>query len=194
MDVFDRSGEPLAIYAKSHLVPFGEYLPFQKYWPVTPPAVTAGTFSAGTGPVTFQIKKLPSFSAFVCYEVIFPEEIVDAHHRPQFLLNVTNDAWYGHTSGPYQHLAIAQTRAVEQGLPMIRAANTGISAMIDPQGRLIAKLGLGELGRLDVALPQPLKRTFFADYGPRSWLLLLALALLAAFLGHAAQQKRPTAA
>ena len=194
LDLFDRTGNPLAEYAKSHLVPFGEFLPFQKYWPVTPPAVTAGTFSAGNGVQTFHVKNLPPFSALICYEVIFPDEIADQKNRPQFLLNVTNDAWYGRTSGPYQHLAIAQTRAVEQGLPMIRAANTGISAMIDPQGRLVAQLALGETGRIDTALPKALRPTLFAKYGTHTWLLLLGLAFVIAFWGQTAAQKRPVAA
>ncbi len=194
MDVFNASGEPLAMYAKSHLVPFGEYLPFQKYWPVTPPAVTAGTFSAGDGVQTFHVKNLPPFSALVCYEVIFPDQIANNKDRPQFLLNVTNDAWYGRTSGPYQHLAITQTRAVEQGLPMIRAANTGISAMIDGQGRIVSSLGLGETGRIDTVLPRALHTTLFAKYGTESWLLLLGLSFVIAYFGQTAQQKRPTVA
>lgn len=190
LTVFNRDGDPVATYSKSHLVPFGEYLPLQKYWPVTPPAVTAGAFTAGHGPETLTINEFPSFSALVCYEVIFPDDVVDQKNRPSFLLNVTNDGWYGRTSGPYQHLAITQTRAVEQGLPMVRAANTGISAMIDGQGRLIATLGLGEEGRIETPLPQTLPPTVFARYGQQTWLLLLGLCFVVAFLGQSAQQKR----
>jgi apolipoprotein N-acyltransferase len=190
LGVFNHLGQPVASYSKSHLVPFGEYLPFQKYWPVTPPAVTAGAFTAGEGIKTEEIPNFPSFSGLVCYEVIFPDAVVDNTHRPGFMLNVTNDAWYGRTSGPYQHLAISQTRSVEQGLPMIRAANTGMSAMIDARGRLVAFLPLNETGRLDVPLPSPLHATLFARYGIMTWGLLLIIASLIAFIGQAAQQKR----
>lgn len=193
LTVFNNQGEPLATYSKSHLVPFGEYLPLQKYWPVTPLAVTAGAFTAGQGVETLVINEFPSFSGLVCYEVIFPDQVVNAKNRPAFMVNVTNDGWYGRTSGPYQHLAITQTRAVEQGLPMVRAANTGISAMIDAQGRIVASLKLGEEGRIETPLPQTLPPTIFARYGTQSWMLLLGLCFVIAFLGQSVQQKRLTA-
>jgi apolipoprotein N-acyltransferase len=191
LTVFDHQAVPLTRYAKSHLVPFGEYLPFEKYWPVKPPAVTAGSFSAGAGVVTQEIEGFPTFSPLICYEVIFPDQVVENKNRPQFLLNVTNDAWYGVTSGPFQHLAITQTRAVEQGLPLLRTANTGISAVIDAHGRKVAFLNLNQTGYVDTPLPQALKPTLFAVYGRLSWLLLLAVSLLMAYIGHRTMQHRP---
>jgi apolipoprotein N-acyltransferase len=191
LDVFNRQGEASARYAKSHLVPFGEYLPFEKYWPVKPPAVTAGSFSAGNGMETQKAGTFPSFSPLICYEVIFPDSIADRKNRPDFLLNVTNDAWYGRTTGPFQHLAISQTRAVEQGLPLLRAANTGVSAVIDAQGRKIAMLNLGEMGRLDAPLPQKINATLFARYGLLTLIFMLIVSVAIAFYGQRLQQHRP---
>ncbi|HEY1096308.1 MAG TPA: apolipoprotein N-acyltransferase [Alphaproteobacteria bacterium] len=191
LDVFNSDGDAIARYAKSHLVPFGEYLPFEKFWPVKPPAVTAGSFTAGDGVETQQIGDFPTFSPLICYEVIFPQKVVDPRNRPDFLLNVTNDAWYGRTSGPFQHLAISQTRAVEQGLPLLRAANTGISAVIDAQGRKVATLGLNEKGRLDTPLPHKVQPTLFARLGMASWILLLVIAVGIAFYGQWMHQQRP---
>ncbi len=161
-------------------MPFGEYLPFQEYWPVKPVAFRDGRFSAGDGARTFRPAGIPSFSAMICYEVLFPGAVARYPDRPSFLLNVTNDAWYGYTSGPFQHLAIAQSRAVEEGLPMVRAANTGMSAMIDPFGRIDTKRALQTEGILDYPLPAPLKPTLFAHLG--NWLFL---ALLFGFAGLA---------
>lgn len=157
-------GRLLATYDKHHLVPFGEYVPLARFNPL--PKLTAGRrdFSAGPGPATLTLPGLAPFSPLVCYEVIFPGQVVTPGPRPAFLLNVTNDAWFGISTGPYQHLAAARLRAVEEGLPLVRAANTGISALIDAQGRVRASLGLGRRGVLDVALPAPVA-TFFARFG-----------------------------
>jgi apolipoprotein N-acyltransferase len=189
--VFDRDGVPMTRYAKSHLVPFGEYLPFEKYWPVKPLAVTAGAFSAGNGVETQKPESFPSFSPLICYEVIFPDKVTQYKNRPDFLLNVTNDAWYGTTSGPFQHLAISQTRAVEQGLPLLRAANTGISAVIDAQGRKVAVLNLNQTGFVDTPLPFALKPTLFAVYGRLTWLILIGFGVMVAYVGHRLMQQRP---
>jgi apolipoprotein N-acyltransferase len=119
----------------------------------------------------------------ICYEVIFPGEVVDPGDRPGWLVNVTNDAWYGDSSGPYQHFASARARAVEQGLPLARAANTGISGVIDPYGRVIARLGLGRAGVIDAALPRALPdATIYQRFGGGilSVLLLAGLAAAAA--------------
>lgn len=191
LDVFASNGTRVAQYSKSHLVPFGEFLPFEKYWPVKPPAVTAGSFSAGNGTTTLPLQTLPPFSPLVCYEVLFPEEAaLDGKKRPGFLLNVTNDAWYGTTSGPFQHLAISRTRAVEQGLPLLRAANTGMSAVIDARGRMIAMLPLNQTGRLDAPLPPAAQPTLFARHGSTTWIFVLGLCFVAAFIGQSVQQKR----
>lgn len=158
-------GQLLATYDKHHLVPFGEYVPLARFNPV--PKLTEGRrdFSAGPGPMTVALAGVPAFSPLVCYEVIFPGRVVAPGSRPAFLLNLTNDAWFGISTGPYQHLAAARLRAVEEGLPLARAANTGISALIDAQGRVRARLGLGRRGVLDFTLPAPVAPTFFARFG-----------------------------
>jgi apolipoprotein N-acyltransferase len=145
--------------------------------------ITPGTidFSAGPGPRTVTLPGLPPASPLVCYEAVFPGEVVDPAHRPDWLLNVTNDAWYGFTSGPFQHFAIARTRAVEEGLPLVRAANNGISAVVDPYGRVPNLLPLDAVGVLDAALPRPLPPTLYSRIGDTGFLaLLLALVALTA--------------
>jgi apolipoprotein N-acyltransferase len=154
--VIDDTGAIVGAYDKGHLVPFGEYLPLQDVLNrlglrQIVPAV--GGFSAGPGRRTLPIPGAPSASPLVCYEVIFSGDVVAAGDDPGFMLNLTNDGWFGLTSGPHQHLDQARLRAIEQGVPVLRAANTGISAMIDSYGRTVAKLGLGERGVLDVMMP-----------------------------------------
>lgn len=179
VEAIDGQGRILAHYDKAHLVPFGEYVPalFRELLPIR--KITAGMIdlSAGPGPRTLALPGLPAFAPIVCYEAIFPGAVVDESRRPAWILNVTNDAWYGRTSGPYQHFAIARTRAVEEGLPLVRVANNGISGVIDPEGRVVTRLGLDDVGYADVALPQAGARTLYARRGD---LLLLALLLLAA--------------
>jgi apolipoprotein N-acyltransferase len=148
-------------FDKFHLVPFGEYVPLAGILPIEKIAPGGGAgFSAGPGPRTLRLPGLPPVSPLICYEVIFPGNVIDPDDRPAWLLNLTNDAWYGRTSGPYQHFGMAVARAVEQGLPLVRVANTGISGVIDPWGRVTARLGLGEGGTsgavLDAALPRAL--------------------------------------
>ncbi len=164
----------VATYDKFHLVPFGEYMPLREYLPLD--AITAGPLdlSAGSGPRNVDLPGLPPFSPLVCYEAIFPGQVVASRQRPEWLLNLTNDAWFGKSAGPYQHFAMARTRAVEEGLPLVRAANTGISAVIDPYGRVLARLGLERAGVLDAPLPKSLREpTPYALYG--DWILLSAL-------------------
>jgi apolipoprotein N-acyltransferase len=137
-------------------------------------------FSAGPGAVAMTVPGLPSFSPLICYEVIFSGAVVPAE-RPQWLLNVTNDAWFGFSAGPFQHLAAARLRAVEEGLPLARAAQTGVSALFDAHGRVVARIGLGEMGSVAVALPAALSPTPFSLYGlaiPGAVALLILLALL----------------
>ena len=125
-----------------------------------------GDFSAGTGPQTIAIPGVPPVSPLICYEAIFPGAVAPADARPGWLLNLTNDAWFGTFAGPQQHFAIAATRAVEEGLPMVRAANTGISAVIDPYGRPVVTLGLGVEGVIDSGLPRALQApTPYARWG-----------------------------
>jgi apolipoprotein N-acyltransferase len=162
----DRTAEIVATYDKFHLVPFGEYIPFREWLGLN--KITAGRtdFSAGAGPRTVGLPGLPPVGPLICYEIIFPGEITEPARRPRWLLNVTNDAWFGASSGPYQHFAMARLRAVEQGLPLVRAANTGISAIVDPYGRVNSRIGLNRRVALDGKLPLGLAgRTPYSLYG-----------------------------
>lgn len=140
-------------YDKFHLVPFGEYMPLQEYIPFK--RLTAGIIdiSTGTGPQSVKLPGLPAFSPLICYETIFTGAVMPDGPKPDWLLSVTNDAWFGLSSGPYQHLAIARLRAVEEGRPMVRASNPGVSAVIDSLGRVQHSLGLNRQGVLDAQLP-----------------------------------------
>ena len=109
----------------------------------------------------------------VCYEVIFPNQLIDAADRPQLIINVTNDGWFGRSTGPWQHLAQARLRAIEQGLPLIRAANTGVSAVIDTHGRSLRHLALMEEGVIDSPLPVAIATTVYGAFGDAILLLLL---------------------
>jgi len=151
------------IYDKWHLVPFGEYQP--DWFPLPIQVVPGGGFAAGPGPRTILVPGLPPFGPLICYEAIFPEEIIDRADRPAWLVNVTNDAWFGQSTGPYQHLAAARLRAAEEGIPLVRAANTGISAIFDAKGREQGRLQLGITGFLVRELPGPLPPGPFARWG-----------------------------
>ena len=179
----DRSGAIVAHYDKSHLVPFGEYVPFRDLIGLS--KLTAGTtdFSRGPGRVTLDLPSLPPVSPLICYEVIFPGNVTERGARPKWLLNLTNDAWYGLSAGPYQHFAAARLRAVEEGLPLVRVANTGISAIIDPYGRVVARLGLGERGIVDGPLPMALASpTMYSRFGNVSGLVLVAASALVGWI------------
>lgn len=159
---FGREGAA-AIYDKIHLVPFGEYLPFQPLLEsVGLQQLTRmrGGFSVGETPrPLIEVPGLPPIGPLICYEAIFPSEVVQSQRRPGLLINVTNDGWFGLTTGPRQHFQQARVRAVEEGIPLLRAANNGISAMVDPYGRVLAKLELDVVGTIDVDLPTPLTLT-----------------------------------
>ncbi|OSQ50234.1 apolipoprotein N-acyltransferase [Thalassospira alkalitolerans] len=148
VQVLDASGKIIASFDKFHLVPFGEYVPFRDW--ISLPKLTAGRtdFSFGDGPKTLDVGNIPSFSPLICYEVIFPGAVIDDAHQPDWLLNITNDGWFGKSAGPYQHLAAARFRSIEEGRPMVRAAYTGVSAMYDPYGRVLATLPLSGEGVL----------------------------------------------
>jgi apolipoprotein N-acyltransferase len=166
--VIDHSGSILATYDKLHLVPFGEYLPFQNLLEragLTQLTSVPGGFLPGEQRRRIAVPGAPDMLPLICYEAIFPSEAVPKGERPSWLLNLTNDAWFGISSGPYQHFQQARVRAIEEGLPLIRAANSGISAVIDPVGRIIAALPLGHDGLLDSALPRPAQITIYARMG-----------------------------
>ena len=189
------AGTVLATYDKHHLVPFGEYVPLHRLLARLGVAkVTSGSidFSAGSGPRTVVIDGLPPFAALICYEAIFPDQIVDRGERPAWLLNITNDAWFGDSSGPYQHFAMARVRAVEQGLALVRTANTGISAIIDPYGRVRARLALGHHGVIDGGLPLPLDPPPYARWGDGTALALMAItASLLTVVVRVTRRKQP---
>ena len=166
--VIDDQGRVTGSYDKIHLVPFGEYLPFQDFlesFGVMQLTGVRGGFSVGAGPRRLTVPGAPPASPLICYEIIFPDEVTERGERPGWLLNVTNDAWFGSSAGPYQHFHQAQVRAIEQGLPVARAANTGISAVIDPYGRILAEIGLGEKGVIDADLPKVGPTTPFVQFG-----------------------------
>jgi apolipoprotein N-acyltransferase len=182
--VFARGGQLTAIYDKFHLVPFGEYMPMTELATAlgfTKLVNFPGSFAAGDGPHTLEIPGAPQAGPLICYEILFPDAIV-GETRPGWLINVTDDSWFGPWAGPRQHLLTAQFRAIEQGLPIARAANTGISAVIDPYGRQIAKLDLDTMGVVDAALPQALTPTIYARFGDIGFLLLLILFTVAAWI------------
>jgi apolipoprotein N-acyltransferase len=150
--------------------------------------LTAGAsdFSAGDGLRTLSLPGLPPASPLICYEVIFPGRVVAPGPRPEWILNVTNDAWFGLSSGPYQHFATARLRAVAEGLPLVRAANSGISAVIDAYGRVMARLGLDRVGVIDAPLPKPVQeKTLFGRFG--NWTLLILLVVTIS-LQHASRR------
>ena len=184
IEAVDGAAGIVARYDKAHLVPFGEYVPLRSLLPLPLEKITAGSvdLSAGHGPRTIALEGLPPFAPLICYEAIFPGAIVDEKHRPQWLLNVTNDAWYGRSSGPYQHFAIARTRAIEEGLPLVRVANNGISGVVDAAGRVVARIDLDSVGYADVALPAEDPPTLYARAGDWVFLALLLLGLVPAAL------------
>jgi apolipoprotein N-acyltransferase len=188
--VVAHDGRLLGMYDKAHLVPFGEYTPFQDLLTrLGVPKVISGPsgFSSGSGPQVLTAPGVPPFQPLICYEVIFPGVTAEGADRAQWLVNVTNDAWFGTSAGPYQHLAEARVRAIEQGLPLVRAANTGISAVIDPYGHIHSQIPLGQAGVIDSALPKALEPTLYNRFGNRLYLVLL-LALTA--LGLASPRRK----
>lgn len=179
LHALDEAGEIRATFDKFHLVPFGEYVPLRGILPVEKIAPGPVDFSAGPGLRTIRLPGLPPFSPLICYEVIFPGAAVDRGDRPDWILNVTNDGWFGRSAGPHQHFAAARFRAIEEGLPLVRVANGGISAIVDGHGAVRASLTLGARTHLDGALPPPLPPTLYARLGdyvlPPLAALLLAL-------------------
>lgn len=177
----DSKGAIVSYYDKVHLVPFGEYIPLRALLPIN--KITYGTtdFSSGPGPKTLSVSlHAPSFAPLICYEAIFPEGIVAQDRRPSWLLNITNDAWFGMSSGPYQHFEMVRMRSIEQGLPLVRAANTGISGIIDAYGRITAALPLGTEGVLEGNLPSALSPTLYNKYG--NYIILLVIVAIVLFL------------
>lgn len=186
----DEAGQISQIYDKAHLVPFGEYMPFGEVlarFGIHGLAASEGRgFTPGAGAELMDLGGLGQALPLICYEAVFPQDVGAYLERPDFLMQITNDAWFGTFSGPYQHLVQAQMRAIEQGLPFVRAANTGVSAMIDARGRVVDSLPLNEAGFLDVALPPALPMTLYAKTG--DWTVFLLL--LAGYIGLWVRKRR----
>ena len=186
MVTLDTDGAVTQSYDKHHLVPFGEYLPLGDLLAdlgIFGLASRNGNgYSAGAGAKLLDFGPMGMALPLICYEAVFAHDVSAAPERPAFLIQITNDAWFGKGAGPKQHLAQARMRAIEQGLPLARAANTGISAMIDPHGRITASLPLNTAGYLDAALPHPLAPTLYSKTGDLPLALFLLLGLFWAVL------------
>jgi apolipoprotein N-acyltransferase len=177
--VFGDKGNLESVYDKIHLVPFGEYLPLQStlewiglrqltHW--------RGGFSAGRTPrPVLDVGGLPPVGGLICYEAIFPAAVVQGAERPGLLINLTNDGWFGDTTGPLQHFHQSRVRAVEEGLPLIRSANNGVSAVVDGHGRILAILPLNARGVVDSAVPEALAPTVYATFGDWTFVVLALL-------------------
>ncbi|HYD38293.1 MAG TPA: apolipoprotein N-acyltransferase, partial [Allosphingosinicella sp.] len=185
--VLDRAGHVLARYDKAHLVPYGEYLPMREILSsigLSRLAPGDVDFDPGPGPTTLDLPMVGGAGFQLCYEIIFSGQVVDRRRRPAFLFNPSNDAWFG-AWGPPQHLAQARLRALEEGLPVLRATPTGISAVIDADGRLLASLPWRRAGVIDSRLPAARPATVFARFGN---VLPLLLALLLVLLASASER------
>jgi apolipoprotein N-acyltransferase len=182
--VVDNTAKITASYDKNHLVPFGEYIPFADLFPFVS-KITNGAvnFSEGDGLKTIKLKsKTPSFSPLVCYEAIFAGNVINKNNPPQFLLNLTNDTWFGSSSGPYQHFDMVRMRSIENGMPTIRVANSGISGLIDPVGQIVAAIPLNNKGIVDVMLMENLPSTIYMKIGNKIVILASLILLTLVFL------------
>lgn len=189
--VLSEGAKPIATYDKTHLVPFGEYMPYaETLASIGIEKLTHGRGSFATGPEPRPLMNIPGLApalGLVCYEALFPGNVVQGSEHPGLMINVTNDGWFGETTGPYQHFHQARVRAVEEGAPLVRAANNGISAVVDPFGRVLQFLGIDVRGQIDSALPKALPLPPYARLG--DWTLVAILALYAT-LNFALRKKR----
>ncbi|HVJ55105.1 MAG TPA: apolipoprotein N-acyltransferase [Aliidongia sp.] len=177
MAAIDQQGALVGRYEKAHLVPFGEYVPLYEWLKFVPIVAGRPGLATGPGAITLDLPHLPPVAPIICYEGIFAHAAVDEAHRPAWIVNITNDAWFGRSIGPTQHFEQARLRAVEEGLPLVRSANGGISGVVDPYGRRIVTLPLGTTAALDVKLPEALPEpTLYARFGDG---LVLLMALVA---------------
>ena len=173
----DQAGNITNTYDKHHLVPFGEYIPFQKWIPLKPIVQFQG-FGRGDGPATQISQQGVKYSPLVCYEILFPGRVASETTQPELLINVTNDGWYGDSAGPYQHFIKATYRAVETGAPVVRAANTGISGIIDPFGRTIDSRGLFTENIIDAKIPMVTNTKALSPILQHSLFIIVSLFLL----------------
>lgn len=186
--IINKSGQIEDFYDKSHLVPFGEYIPLREYLPssIRPITNTITNFKSGNGPKIINLPNIPPFGIQICYEIIFPHHIIDSQNKPQWLINLTNDGWYGISSGPYQHMVSTQLRAIEEGLTIVRSANSGISGIINRYGKILSSLNLNQTGILDISLPQQLQvSTFYNNFGNFTTIILCLInILISAFINY----------
>lgn len=183
--IINHQGVIEDFYDKTHLVPFGEYIPFQEWLPefIHPITNIISHLYAGTGPKIIQLTDIPTFGIQICYEIIFPHHIINPKQKPEWLINLTNDSWYGISSGPYQHFVSAQLRAIEEGLTIVRSANNGISGLINRYGKVLNKLELNQEGVLDVQLPQQLTiPTFYNVWGNITILICCGILILLSYI------------
>jgi apolipoprotein N-acyltransferase len=185
MHAINDAGQVTGTYAKAHLVPFGEYLPFQGLMDalgITKITGGKGGYTSGPGVRSLTLSTGNSSGAqkttlgpLICYEILFPGYVIEPGQRPDWLVNMTDDSWFGPSTGPYQHLEISRMRAVEEGLSVVRAANTGISAIIDGYGRVVEYLPLGTQGIIDGVVPRPLETTSYAISGNLIYTFVMAI-------------------
>jgi apolipoprotein N-acyltransferase len=179
--VIDPDGSIRGIYDKVHLVPFGEYLPFQRVLErlgLRQLTKQVGGFLSGDRRRAMDVPGAPKMLPLICYEAIFPGAAVPPGERPGWLVNVTNDGWFGISTGPYQHFQQARVLAIAEGLPLVRAANTGISGVIDPVGRVVDALPLGVEGVLDASLPRVIGTTTYVRFGDDALFLFIVVGLI----------------
>jgi apolipoprotein N-acyltransferase len=185
---FDADGKAVAIYDKIHLVPFGEYLPLNSWLDaigLEPLTRRRGGFTPGPAPrPLMSLPRAVTFAPLICYEAIFPRAIVQGSVRPDYLVNVTNDGWFGDTTGPRQHLHQARVRAVEEGLPLLRVANNGISAVIDARGRILRRLDLDVVGVIDARVPPTGAPTLYGRFGDLLFALILVFGTAVVMAGR----------
>jgi apolipoprotein N-acyltransferase len=182
--MFGPGGRMLAAYDKTHLVPFGEYLPYPAVMDALGVSQLTGITPAtpGDGRHRYIVPGAPNVTPLICYEAIFPGAVAAPEGRAGWFVNVTDDSWFGPWAGPAQHLMTARMRTIEEGIPMARAANTGISAVIDGHGRIIGKLGLNQVGVVDTTLPAALGPTPYSRFGDWGFVVLLIVSLGLAFI------------
>jgi apolipoprotein N-acyltransferase len=189
----DDEGQIIGSADKAHLVPFGEYLPFEalmRRFGFTPVAESFGGFSPADRRGLLALPGGLSAVPLICYEAIFPEMAHVPEGRGSLLLNLTNDAWYGITPGPYQHLRQAQLRAVESRLPLVRGANSGISVVVDAGGRILGSLPLGEAGVFDIDLPQQFDQFLHMRIRQFNFGLIIAIMVVLALVARRSKKQR----
>ena len=185
MYVLNNRADVVDFYDKNHLVPFGEYIPFRKYLPgwIKPVANNIAEFSIGEKFKNIKLAEYPRFGGLICYEAIFPDDVVNRKNKPDWLVVLANDGWYGNSSGPYQHLVASQMRAVEEGISIVRSANSGISAVIDSLGRIKAQIPLHYKGYVDAYLPKnEIPKTIYSKIGKFGVFTIILLILLVFYI------------